>query len=120
MNQIQSLEEQLIQQEWERLMVELRKASEIVKGALRRYEGLHGGRSLSIGEMTKALHEVACSTVYEYIGTVKIAETCALPSSIPDTIRPLLLSVASRELLERLREVPVLIDQVSDLESRQP
>lgn len=123
MNQIQSLEEQLIAQEWERLIVELRKASEIVQKALRRYEGeiTSGDQSFAI---PKALSEVASSAAYQsidggYRNSVGIASDGILPAKIPDALRPLLLSVASRELLESLRNVPARMDQVADMESRE-
>lgn len=123
MNQIQSLEEQLIAQEWDRLMVELKKASEIVKNALRRYENeeIAGGEALSI---QNALAGVVTDAVYRsvdsrYRSSLVVSQGAIIPTSIPDVLRPLLLSVASRELLESLRNVPVLMDQVSDLEGRQ-
>lgn len=121
MNQIQSLEEQLIAQEWGRLMVELKKASEIVKNALRRYETERG----DVRKIASSLASVAILAVGQRVdhngfdAGLVVYSDALLPTKIPDDLRPLLLSVASRELLEGLRNVPVLIDQVSDLESRQ-
>lgn len=124
MSQIKSLEEQLIDQEWSRLLTELKKASEIVRVALLRYQGSTATRE-SRHDVAKALRDAVADGTYlhfngyDYTGTIEIPKEPILPV-LPDALRPLLLSVASRDLLESLRSVPTLLAHVEDLEGRVP